>query len=135
VAGGDFAFVPVLLGAVAREHLPDRADVAVVGRDEALARAGFGGAGLADFAVAGLAGVYGGLQDRERLVEVVHGNSALNAGPLVALLSAAWASSDTCRITFSMAFSAKRTPTRGTIIAFSAYTRAVAAVCKASCTG
>jgi hypothetical protein len=32
------------------------------------------------------------------------GNSALNAGPLVALLSAAWASSDTCRITFSMAF-------------------------------
>jgi hypothetical protein len=28
---------------------------------------------LADFAVAGLAGVYGGLQDRERLVEVVHG--------------------------------------------------------------
>jgi hypothetical protein len=32
VAGGDFAFVPVLFGAVAREHLPDRADVAVVGR-------------------------------------------------------------------------------------------------------
>jgi hypothetical protein len=48
----------------------------------------------------------------------------LNAGPLVALLSAAWASSETCRITFSMAFSAKRTPTRGTVIAFSACTRA-----------
>ena len=83
MAGGDLAFVPVLLGAVAREHLPDRADVAVVGRDEALARAGFTGAGLADFAVAGLAGVYGGLQDRERLVEVVQ---ATPAGLLPAML-------------------------------------------------
>jgi hypothetical protein len=35
---------------------PDGADAAVVGRDEALARAGFGRAGLADFGVAGLAG-------------------------------------------------------------------------------
>ncbi|HEY5284107.1 MAG TPA: hypothetical protein VIM14_15045 [Polyangia bacterium] len=35
----DDAEVQVLLGAVAREHLPDRADVAVVGGDEALARA------------------------------------------------------------------------------------------------
>jgi len=38
-ASPNFAFVPVLLGAVAREHLPDRAAVAVVGRDEALAHA------------------------------------------------------------------------------------------------
>ena len=47
MAGGDFVEVQVLVGAVAREPLPDRADVAVVGRDEALARAGFTGAGFA----------------------------------------------------------------------------------------
>lgn len=56
VASGDFVEVQVLLGAVAREQLPDGADVAVIGKDEALARAGFGGTGLADFGVAGLAG-------------------------------------------------------------------------------
>lgn len=37
VPGGDFALVQVLLGAVAREQLPYGANVAVVGRDEALA--------------------------------------------------------------------------------------------------
>jgi hypothetical protein len=55
VARADFVEVQVLLGAVAREELPDGADVAVVGGDEALAGAEFGGAGLADFGVAGLA--------------------------------------------------------------------------------
>jgi len=35
------------------------------------------------------------------------GNSALNAGPLVALLSSVWASSATCRIARSSAFSAE----------------------------
>jgi hypothetical protein len=53
VAGRDVIEVQVLLDAVAREHLPDGADVAVVGRDEALARAGFGGAGFADPGLAG----------------------------------------------------------------------------------
>ncbi len=56
VAAGEFIEVQILLGAVAGEHLPDGAYVGVVGRDEALARAGFGGAGLADFGLAGLAG-------------------------------------------------------------------------------
>ena len=56
-------------------------------------------------------------------------------GPLVALLSIPWASSATCRIARSTAFSAKRTATRGLVIAFSASTRAVVAVCSSSCAG
>jgi hypothetical protein len=63
------------------------------------------------------------------------GNSALNAGPVVVLLSTVWAESATSRITFSRAFSEKRTTTRGAPIASSASTRAAAAACKSSFAG